>query len=71
MIYTLRKKVYLYSNGVHEEYFVDSLGRKQGVYTLYSRKTKKKFYECCFEDNQKVGIENIFDENGNFISSLI
>ncbi len=65
----LTKRVFLHANGNHEVYFVDSMGRKQGLYTIFSRKTKKKKYECFFTNNRKVGIENYFDENGNLIQN--
>ena len=67
---TLTKKTYLHANGVHEEYFVDSEGRKQGLYVAYSRKTKKKVYECYFMDGKKVGIENVYNGDGTLKVSL-
>jgi hypothetical protein len=65
----ITKKVYLHKNDKHEVYYVDSMGRKQGLYTILSRKTKKKKYECFYLNNQKVGIESHFDQNGNLTHS--
>lgn len=65
----ISKKVFLHANGKHEVYFVDSMNQKQGLYSIYSRKTKKKVYECFYINNHKVGIENYFNEDGNLIQN--
>lgn len=61
------RHVFYHAKGFIETYFTDSYGNKQGLYSLVSRRTKKKIYECFYVDNKKIGIENVYDENGNLI----
>ncbi len=61
----LYKKSFLHAKGIHEVYTIDSRHQKQGLYSIFSRKTKMKLYECYYINDCKVGIENIYDINGN------
>lgn len=65
----VKKHVFCHAKGFIETYFTDAYGNKQGLYSLVSRRTKKKIYECFYTNNQKIGIQNIYDENGILIHS--
>ena len=67
----IKKYVFCHAKGFIETYFTDASGNKQGLYTLVSRRTKKKMYECFYVDNKKIGIENVYDENENLIHSYV
>ncbi len=67
----VNKKIFLHAKGFIETYFTDDYGNKQRLYTLVSRRTKQKIYECFYLNNQKIGIENVYDQNGILIHSDI
>ncbi len=67
----LKKYVYVHTKGYIETFYKDSEGNKQGLYTLVSRSTKMIMYESFYIDNKKIGIENFYDDHGNFTHSKI
>jgi hypothetical protein len=67
----LKKYVYVHTKGYIETFYKDSLGNKQGLYTLVSRSTKMIMYESFYVDNKKIGIENFYDDHGKLTYSKI
>ena len=45
------------------EFFVDSVGQKQGLYKTYIDNSNQIIYLCTYKNNQKDGYECIFHDN--------
>lgn len=67
---TIRVISRLHKGGLHEKFCLDSHNRKQGLYVIYSRRTKMKIYECYYVNDMKVGIENSYDLSGKVNSTF-